>query len=341
MTPSAFRRAIADYAGRAVPPWALDVVVECFEQWGMIRPDAIEQGAKLAQRIALGSERSGLALPLTPGLLLDSGRLTETIRPQVEQVRREVFGTTAAPFRSLGMAARWIEETARRQPRASLRDRKQAKALEAEVLERLPRLGRLLRCWIRSFSYEVLGVPYAKPGAEWVHRVSAVPGSPLARLAEAARDLAGATGFSPVAIVAFILVGLEPLLPPARLTAHHVFPGAAAKVWVPPRRWVTVDFLGRDLTFGQLRQLHRRIREGVGAVGRKRVTPAHQALLELVRQLGGEPQHGPRGSKRAFWEKVRAEWNQKHPERRYQTWRGPEMAYRRLSRKLPEVVGGS
>jgi hypothetical protein len=80
----------------------------------------------------------------------------------------------------------------------------------------------------------------------------------------------------------------------------------------------------------QFKDIHRELRKTLKIPKRKQFTARDQQLLDLVNRLGGEPLRG----KKAFWETVRQEWNKAVGREEYTTWRGLQMKYRRLQKKL-------
>ncbi len=290
--------------------------------------------AALARRIAVSHKEDEAGQEPTAGLLLASDQLLEVIRPEVERLRTNLFGMRTAPFKSLDRAARWIEEAAVRQPVPSARGLMRARHLEGEILPRIRQLKAALHTEV-LFEYRKLELEYIKPGTEWLRRVKVSPGSPLARLTSATHALAERTGLRGAGVLAFILAGIPPLLPAARIIRHQVFPGQRADGDLP-RSWVTIDLYARDLSFTQLRGIYGQVRDSLGVMGSKRIGVRHHVLAEIVRKFGGEPQRGNRrwGAVTAFWERVREAVNRKCPTEAFGSWRATERAYRRLRDKL-------
>lgn len=290
---------------------------------------------RLAKRFALVQDEQGISfLRLTPSLQIDSDRLAGTITPEVERLRLEYFGKTKAPFRSLSRSAKWIESLGGNVPRPSEPDLARAGALEVEASQIMEICGSLLHC-----EYETKCIrrwlAYAKPDSRYVHRVAAPPGSKLALLERASRDLSECTGFSQAGIVAYILTGERPLLPFARITRRHRSHGNRAPAVLESKRAV-IELHSRDVTFEQFRQLYLHIREALNIRRAKSLSEEDRVFLEFVRSLGGEHENnGKRGkTKKAFWGKALRQWNRDHGERQYKSWIALYRRYNRLKKRL-------
>jgi hypothetical protein len=256
---------------------------------------------------------------LTPGALLSSRLLLSKIQPQVEEVRRALFGSTKPPFVTYAEAVTWLEERA--QAPAVPDGNGQPEADRArEVVGHIRALHRLLPggdvVLQRRF------IPYARPGEAWEHAIPIREEGTLAQLEAESSRLAQATGFSQAAVLAYVLADLRPVRPLARVRSevNEFSPLTGEPI---KRAQVTVTFLARDMTHTQLRDLYREIRQHLSMVKVKSISEKDRQLLALVEQHGGEPPHG----KTAFWEWVRHEWNMagqgKAGFKPYKDWYGP------------------
>lgn len=331
MSTGQFRQWIKEYGFGKLPREALDRAVEDYKKKGKANRDRVAECVEYARGLAASQGGNETIGNVTPAAIVVSNQLTQAVEPEVVRIREEIFRKRTAPFNSLSDAARWIGETGRQEPKPSARDQKRAKVIESEVMARRRDLKRLLRTDV-VFEYRKTVLAHISPSEGCVVVAPAAPGSPLARLAGVAQDISKATGFAEAAIVAFVTVGIPPFLPIARISSHTVFPGQGAIVGVPTS-WVTVTVFARDLTFEQLRQIYRKIREATGLRGRKRINARHQVLIETVRKLGGAPRRGSRtwGQVTEFWEEVRAQVNREYPKDLFPSWRAARMMYRRLA----------
>jgi hypothetical protein len=89
--------------------------------------------------------------------------------------------------------------------------------------------------------------------------------------------------------------------------------------------------INTELSFDDLLAIYSSIRRYLGVKGSKKSTREHLDLHRMVLQMGGAP--SGKGTV-AFWTSAKAEWNNKHPERKYGTWKGVKIAYDRLHKKL-------
>lgn len=309
-----------------LPGWALDAAIRTFIADGRQAAEDVRPCGDLAERFAVSHDNAA-RLPASGGLVLSSDQAADAIASDVERVRLEVFGSTKPPHSSLAAAARWIEREAARRPSVTEAARSAASELQREAARLLAESARLVHEWPDGAGRRVVTLPYIKPGSDAVERVATWPGSSLARIAENAQGLADGTGFAPAAVVAYVLVGIRPLLPIARLTTH-----TRSTRGLGVLRWVTIELHSGAIAPRQFLALYDHARQELGVPAySKPLTSQHQALMETVKRLGGEPESG--AGRAAFWKRVCSVLNQEHGTR-YRTWRGPEMRYRRLTRRL-------
>jgi len=330
MRPAEFRRSVRKQAG-GTPRWALDAACNHHVE-GRHTDHADVAGCRvLAERFAV-SHAEGAAGGFAPGLLVASDHLIDAITPEVDRVRREVFRTTAPSFPSLARATAWIRGEAKKRPVATQAARHQSRKLMEKAVGLADEAARLVHAWATVPGWHVIPLAYATPGAEAVTRLPTWRGSKLSQLAAAARDLAHSTGFSEAAVVAYILAGIRPVLPVARLTTS-----IRSTRGIGASRWVTVE-LHSAMTPREFLKLYDRVRAELGVRPyAKPLTSVHQALREAVKTLGGEPARG--SGRTAFWERVRTLMNQQHGTK-YTTWRGPAMRYQRLTERLKSETNG-
>ena len=90
-----------------------------------------------------------------------------------------------------------------------------------------------------------------------------------------------------------------------------------------------------DLTFKDLRLLHRRAKRALGVRRLKRLTEKHLQVYRMVKQSGNIPKPGERGTL-AFWELQRTEWNRSHSRKKdqYTTWQGIRGIYESTVKRL-------
>jgi len=279
--------------------------------------------------------------------LITSDYLADAIRPWIELLRSELFGSAAVPFANTAQSEDWLISAASNEP--DLRDvvdgsaYSQAfdhlrKALPDRAFSIGPSLGRSLRYIGRE----------GKPGSVWIVGVPSqdwrVPQerqeresfTALSWLEGETRVMARATGFAQVSLVQYVLLGTKPLLPRARAAAHADVQALPSGETLHPVR-VSIDVWARSLTFNELRDLYRQHRKYMTMNRRQTLDKYDWELYHMANSLGGSL--SGKGCK-ATWEEIRRRWNEAHPERPYNgDWNGPKRAYRRMVEALAERVG--
>ena len=149
-------------------------------------------------------------------------------------------------------------------------------------------------------------------------------------------ELSKITNFTTKSITEYILLNLEPIF--HKLVLHERI--GVGEVPIVNRSirnaWLSVHFFS-DLSFKDLLELHRNIRNFFGTRRGKAFKEEHAELYRMVLQRGRPPTKGVV----SFWESVKAEWNEKHKEGpHYQTWKGVKIAYDRICKKLEAKYEG-
>ena len=151
-----------------------------------------------------------------------------------------------------------------------------------------------------------------------------------------AAEISRITNFTTWSIVEYILLHLEPIA--HKLVLHeHVDVGEVPIVNRSIRNaWLSVHFF-EDLSFKELVELHRNIRDFFGTRRGKAFKEEHAELYRMVMQMGRPPTKGVV----SFWESIKEEWNKKHKKSQsYQTWKGVKIAYDRICKKLEAKYEG-
>lgn len=280
----------------------------------------------------------------SPGMSLTSDQLVRALAPQAKALRERLFGGPRAPFTSLKAAAEWIESNDYHATLASMtkeaRERFEADRHEGHrVLDAATEMAFGARDLLQQTVYGAHTVntllDYAKPGSRSVHRVAADKPSPLYTLASKTEEMADRTGFSETALVAWVLVGIRPSLPTARIEVNPRWTKGIGHT-----RTVKIEVFVPGFTPSAWARLYDRVQAELGVTRYdKPLTAKHQALMEIVTKLGGPPTGTRRGAVIEFWERVRANYQRKTGTE-YTSWRGPMMLYRRLAKKL-EIDGAA
>lgn len=296
---NSFGRDVREWlTGVPMPDWAIKAGIEHYERHRKATREHVEECVTFTKGIAFNISRQDVedVGRLPPSIELDSRRLADGLRPEVEALRKALFGSEQPPFKDLKEAARWIERTTKAyQGRAECRE------------------------W---FAYAVFG-------KQEVERAPAFMGSPLERLAQVSARLAKDTSLRQAAVIAFALAGIPPILPPARISIHRR-PGGAFS-----HTWATIELHAGDLTFTQVRKLYNKVRQRMGTTHKKALAYRDVELLEFVRRVGDPPikRPGNRGTIKAYWQKFEKEWNQARRKGRL-TWRAGQNRYERLKVKI-------
>jgi hypothetical protein len=331
MRAAEFRRTVKKKT-RSIPGWAADAAVSfALDQGGPLDANAVARCLDLGRRFSASYEDTTV-LPAMPGMLILSDELVDAITPEIERVRVKMFGKPTPPFQSIPEAAAWIEATAEAERfTPSPQQLEEVERLLEQADELVTTAARLRKQHLEHLTGGLLVnrfMYYAKPGSEAAVLVPVRPGSRLELLQATTERLAKETDFWEAAIVAYALVGLRPVLAPARVKPRWRWHRD-----IGTRRWVVIELYSGELGPKQLRQVYQRARRHLARHYAKPVSDEHRFLVETVKGLGGVPVGRARGGLVRFWKSVMAECN-RHRRRPYTTWRGVEMRYRRLVKKI-------
>jgi hypothetical protein len=154
----------------------------------------------------------------------------------------------------------------------------------------------------------------------------------LAKLEQACHEIAEAIGFDKADVIAWILADDKPTMPSIRMHTEFKELKLLNKMTLKNRTVVIEILEPEHLSYDQLKDIYRAIREDFNVTRVKALTVAHQHLLDIVKRLGGIP--AKHGTKSAFWEQVRQAWNREVGREEYTEWRPLERKYNRLIKKL-------
>ena len=304
------------------------------------------------------------------GELITSDVVVEWLTPHVEQLREELFGSPAQPFPTYEAAVEWLVRQGNAQWRRwqERNEQKQRECRqksgsgglvlfrelhETAILQAQKKAGAVFHisskrrripyltsredlipdCNRQFFLNFRKWYPDIFPGVEQcLWSIDIHEDSVLAKLEDAAYKIADAAGFDKRDVIAWILAGDKPTIPPFRM--HNEY----KELKLPDKqtlenRYVVIEVLEPEhLTYNQFKQLYYSIRADFNVTRVKALTVPHQRLRDIVKRLGGVPTK--HGSKRIFWERVRQEWNREMGREEYPSWRSLEMKYNRLIKKL-------
>jgi hypothetical protein len=118
----------------------------------------------------------------------------------------------------------------------------------------------------------------------------------------------------------WILLGTSPTIPRYRVFRHTAYP---LFPYLPAVHWVTLEIRASDITFEELRQIHRQLPKIKGK-RRQKVNRWHQRIYELVKECGPVPEIG--NGKVRFWKRI-GEQLEKEGCKQPPSWRGIRKAY--------------
>jgi hypothetical protein len=306
-----------------------------------------------------------------PGETISNDLLVERLQPRVREIREELFGNPDPPFSTYEAAIEWVVQLGTDQWQ---RWQQRHKVKEEAWRKKTGRRGGIILftdpCEIAldnaankaratfHLSYERRDIPYDTTRDDLIppwhkalhlslrkrfpemfadgvlHRwsIEIYEDSILSKLEQASHEIAEAIGFDKADVIAWILADEKPSCPPLRM--HKEFkelklPGG----WTLKNRYVVIEVLEPEqLTYNMFKDIYHYIREDFNVTKVKALTVDHQRLRDIVKRLGGVPTK--HGSKSAFWEQVRQEWNRDVGREEYSSWRPLQMRYKRLSKKL-------
>jgi hypothetical protein len=280
----------------------------------------------------------GHAMPVAAGsMFLHGKQIAREIAPAVQAIRFALFRSPVVPFPSYADAVRWLEREAARQPPVTAAKQARARALRTNLLERAQWLRQLLRLQVRlTLVRPTLAYPSPSRTRRGVLYVPVRLGTLLAELATTVETLSRATGCLPALLTAHILSDVPLVCPPRLILQDRSVRLPASELWIA-RTEATIHVPAPHLlTARGWMALYRQLRHELPLPRLHTATERHAALMTLVDQLGGVPLRG----KVAFWQRCQREWNRRYGHRwsRYDTWRGPEMVYRRLHARFNSEV---
>jgi len=353
MTASEFRQAVVMAAPRDIQQKYREEAAKTFIDWNRTSQGDVAQCINLASRYQASFGRDDAhegdegkrhrGKRIDPDVLVLSDRLAQTLLPWVERVRIDVFGKPAVPFRSVAAAKRWINKTATAFPQPVMDDSAKAekKRRLEDIQKHFPALQRLTGY---RASWELQGLHFDVTWGHWLDMTNAFApvDTPLYVVMNAAKAMSRYCYFATDALLLYILLGVKPVLPDAAMRAEagdaFAYPEAVMHhddAYVRRPRRLVIHVYSRDITYARFRELYRQAQRMMGTRERTRMQGGVHKLMTLVDELGGEPK---KGNKTAFWEKVKAKWNADIQRgRRYNSWRSPMMAYRRLRAKIAEA----
>jgi hypothetical protein len=288
---------------------------KCIQLAGVISRAVLAQGPK---------SKSGLGefvQKLSPDRLITSEYVLELIRPEVEAIRRKLFGSPEPPFKKYQEAVAWLERESRK--KGQNRRLEQVFDRSYRKWERQAwRLQRLTTKCIVSPSTKVRIITYAKPGDKWTHSFPVRLGTGLAALEDFLRRAEKRTGFSQPALVMHVLTPIQPLLP--RWSLSYTPPAGEYK----PGGLFTVEILAQTVSWKDMRSIYQAINRTIGRSKASILDETDQVLLGVMKSFGDPPARG----KMKYWQRVSRECRRRGA-RSLRSGHAARMRFKRLARK--------
>lgn len=316
---------------------------------------------KLARAI-LTSKPEAMAVEIDPPVTAQL--LAEQIKSWVEDIRQKLFHSKSAPFSCISDAQKWLDAVNRKIDEWNKRIDERNKRVDGwnkrsdeyhdcwqAILERYPHIKGGIEEWSLM---KKQGIEVEFPTADEWQKLAEIQlamesleigkvGEPPERdeemkiydaLLDGIWEICKVTGFTVESVEMCILADASPVLPPFTfniIRETHSLPSGVNL----QNRFARVTIRG-DLTFQDLRSLHRSIRGALGIKRLKRLTKKHSQLYEIVTKRGSIPKG--RGGTVKFWESIKDEWNTEYPSDAYTTWKGIKIAYERIVAQLERRI---
>jgi hypothetical protein len=255
-------------------------------------------------------------LQLTLNNLLTSEVLAFLLRKWVRTLRAEAFGTEDAPFKTYAEVLQWARSEA-----------KETSEIEGKKLGLQGSFsGLMLRAGWLSFPFD-LGEP-----ERGYYTILLKKDSEAHKLAQKISKGAAVMRLETLSLALFVLLDAKPLVLPYEMSlvkSAAAIPAEGGGFYEMQRNKVTVDIYS-DMTFDEWRRLYGRFKKSFGTQRGKKIENHHLELYRLVEQRGFVPGKGVV----AFWKGVQDEWNKKHKAPKYKTWKGVQLSYERMLRRV-------
>ncbi len=254
---------------------------------------------------------------INPQQLLNAEILEKEISPWIREIRKGIFGDEKTPFPSWDAALKWLKQL-----RGGI-----------DTGETIT-IDTLKTDVIRKFLSDVIvtdesGKPFSG-GIEtvFIEGMGFKSNTPPAVIYSKTKDIAEQTAINHVSLIMHVLTNTKIVCDKWDFTSGEIgrkLPsGRITKV-----NNVTIRFVG-NLNFEDMRQIYGEIRDRFQYRKLKQIKAKHLELYKLV----NEGQIPLRKGKVAFWKQIAEEWNRKHPEAKYYTWKGVNVAYNRILKNV-------
>ena len=248
-----------------------------------------------------------IAQEITPQDILDAEILTKEILPLVNEIRKDVFGKKEIPFPNRESTLKWLSKY----------------ALSNQVL-----IGEYLKTKKLSIRGE------ATIQTIYIEGMAFSQGTPPAIIYIKAQEIANGTGINHPSLVMHVLTNAKLVSLKWNLKSSDSWYRLPSGI-ITENKGIEVRFRN-TLNLEDMRQIYSEMRSNYKFKKSKALNAKHLELYRLIKEKGLPPKK----DKVAFWKQVTGEWNRRHPESKYATWKGVNMAYNRIIKNVDRRLYG-
>jgi hypothetical protein len=298
---------------------------------------------QLRPLFAQPEENVTLFSKITPGVEITSDFLADKIFDWVKLLRKELFNSEDAPFKTLQEVQDWFTQEVKREPSF------QGQIDWNEYEEAYLHLTRAYKNRVFTMPMDI-GRTIGYIGADGKRHYAGISGPPpmkwkipieregelqanhskLSWLENETRMMSEATGFEQLSIIDFTLRGTRPILPRYSVTGLKGYRITPFGEYLFPLH-INIDIWAKDLRFDELVEIYKGTRNILKLTNTKQFKKKAVDLYQVVSQKGG-PVSGKGSSK--FWEGIRMSGIKNRQREKYKDWRSVKHAYDRIAKKL-------
>jgi hypothetical protein len=299
--------------------------------------DCIEAIALQRVRLAEAAS-SGVGGPPAPAPgyqdLMATARLRDVARHRVEELRRDLYGSSRAPFATMAEATAWVEAEHEQSGEHTPEEVSAFLAAYRKIDVALVQLQLQGSPYDYAYAFPRSRFLELRPGAK-VRRYPVGKSVRLKSLLYGLRGLADDLRINEWEAAYFVLLGVPPAVPRYSTIGRerYVFDSGEAPRLMVHVPWIELEIHDRFFSYGDLREVYGYLARTGFLVSRK--PPAQLAKLRRLEQFVSQrrPPQGWRGGavQRALpWKQVLTQWNQANPAERY-CLSGIQKAYKEAS----------
>ena len=234
---------------------------------------------------------------ITPQTLLDAEILEREISPLVSEIRKDVFGKEDIPFPNRESALDWLNQQA---------------PSDQDIMNEYKKTNENSMGGEATLRLVIME-----------HKTFLV-GTPPATIFDKTEEISHGTGVNHPSLVMHVLADTRIVCRKWDMTTFRVMQRLPSGIKTDVKG-TTIRFTG-TLSFEDMRQIYNTIKRDFKLQKSKEINAKHLELYRLI----NEREIPQRKGKVAFWKQITEEWNDRHPESKYSTWKGVSMAYSRI-----------